>query len=61
MADVAGKCISANESVSGRVVTKMPGTALFKIEPKINRQASTTTLSTKYDDKFDDKGYYCGN
>lgn len=58
MADVCEKCIAANSQISGRSVTKMPNTVLFKTEPKINRQMTSAQLETKYTGKFDDPTYY---
>lgn len=58
MADVATTCIAANQQICGRTVSRMPNTALFKTEPKINRQISSAELESKYDTRMDDKTYY---
>ena len=61
MSDVATTCISANSITSGRAITRMPGTALFTVDPKINKQMTPTQLDTKLDNRFDDVRYYSGD
>jgi hypothetical protein len=56
--DVADKCVSANNIVSGRAITRMPGTALFKVEPKIDKSMTTTVMENTWTNRFDDRNYY---
>jgi hypothetical protein len=60
--DVCITCFSGVDQqldvVSGRAVTRMPNTRLFKIEPKINTQMGSGLLNSKYDTRFDNPTYY---
>ncbi len=60
MADVATTTYSSGHtpSTSGRAVSKMPGTQVFSIEPKINQQTTASGLENAYTSRFDHLGYY---
>jgi hypothetical protein len=58
MADVSTTCISGNPQISGRVVTRIPGSALYTKDPKINKQAPSAQQEVQWGTRFDDRGYY---
>lgn len=61
MADVSTTCISGNQQISGRVVTRIPGSALYTKDPKINKQAPSAQQEAQWGTRFDEPRYYSGD
>ncbi len=58
MADVATKCYPNENQVSGRAITRMPNTRIFRVTPTITSQYTSDQLDSKYNDRLDHRAYY---